>query len=143
VHRITPILLAALLAATAALAHSGVKDPQVKARMEGMGVLGAQTKIVSQMAKGTAPFDAAKARTAIELMQAETQRVPALFEAEADDPKSEAKPAIWTDWAAFTARTDALSNALDAADVTSPDALNATLRKIGTTCGGCHQQFRE
>lgn len=142
-HRITPILLAALLAATAALAHSGVKDPQVKARMDGMAAQGTQTKVLGQMAKGAAPFDASKAQAAIRALKTEAKRIPALFQHQADDPKSEAKPDIWTNWPAFTERGDTLYDALAAADVTTPDALTRSVRTIGAACGACHKQFRD
>ncbi len=77
--QITPLLMILVVAASAALAHSGVKDPHVKARMDAMGALGAQTKVLSQMAKGAAPFDAEQALTAIENIQAEAKRTPAFL----------------------------------------------------------------
>ena len=141
--RITTSTLAVLLVATAALAHSGVKDPQVKARMAGMSVLGEETKVLGQMAKGATPFNAAKAQAAITKMQVEAKRIPALFEPQADDPKSESKPAIWTDWAKFQAHVTALTDALARADVSKPGSLNASVRAIGGACGACHKQFRE
>ena len=142
-RRLTPALLAALLTATAVLAHTGVKDTQVKARMDGMKLLGAQTKILDQIAKGATPFNAAKALTAIEEMQTEAKRTRALFEPKADDPKSEAKSEIWTNWVSFTARSNALSDALATADVTTPDALGQSVRAFGVACSACHKQFRE
>jgi cytochrome c556 len=65
-RRLTPALIATFIMATAVLAHTGVKDPKVKARMDGMKLLGAQTKILDQMAKGVMPFDPERALTAIE-----------------------------------------------------------------------------
>ncbi len=138
-----PALIAAFFMATAVLAHTGVKDPQVKARMDGMKLLSAQTKILDQMVKGVMPFDPAKALTAIEKMQAEAKRTPTLFEPKADDPKSEARPEIWTDWDSFTARSITLSDALATAEVTTPDALGQSVRAIGAACSACHKQFRE
>ncbi|MGI9389129.1 MAG: c-type cytochrome [Boseongicola sp.] len=142
-NRIAPVLLATILTATAVLAHSGVKDPQVKARMDGMAVLGAQTKILGQMAKGATPFDASKAQAAIQVMQTETKNITALFESRASDPKSEAKPEIWTKWNAFTEKTDGLSAALAKANVTTAESLSRSVRTIGAACSACHKQFRE
>ncbi|MGI9393128.1 MAG: c-type cytochrome [Boseongicola sp.] len=142
-NRITQVLLTTILTATAALAHSGVKDPQVKARMDGMTVLGAQTKILGQMAKGATPFNASKAQAAIQVIQTETKKITALFEPRADDPKSEAKLEIWTDWTAFTEKTDGLSLALAEANVTTAESLGRSVRTIGAACSACHKQFRE
>ncbi len=142
-HRITPILFVTLLTATAVLAHSGVKNPQVKARMDGMAALGTQTKILGQMAKGAAPFDASKAQAAIQEIKSETKRITALFEPRADDPKSEAKPEIWTNWVVFTAATGGLTDVLAKADVTTFDALGRSVREIGAACSACHKKFRE
>ena len=141
--RITPVLLITLLTATAVLAHSGVKNAQVKARMDGMAAQGTQTKILGQMAKGAAPFDASKAQAAIQALKTEAKRIPALFQPQADDPKSEAKREIWTNWPTFTERSATLHDALAAADVTTPDALSRAVRAIGAACGACHKQFRE
>lgn len=139
----TTTTLIALTLAGAALAHTGVKDPDVNARMDGMSATGAASKTLSQMARGQTGYDAAAAEDALADMAREAARVTTLFEPEADDPKSEALPAIWSDWAGFTARAMQLEAAVAAADVSSPEAIGVSMREIGKACGACHQGYRE
>lgn len=142
--RITAGLAAAVLCASAALAHQGVKDPQVMARMEAMSAVGDATKIIGQMAKGEVPFDAAKLHAAAAEIAARAAEVPALFESPADDPKSEALPAIWERFGDFTDEAKAMEAAARAmSGVTAPDKLAPALRALGATCQSCHEDFRE
>ena len=129
-------------AATAAIAHVGVKDPQVMARMHGMKTMAGDLKTLGQMAKGVIPFDDAKARAALAALQDETNQIPALFAPEAKDPKSEALPAIWTDPAGFAARTAEMTAVLAATRVTSPEEIAASMRAIGAACSACHEDYR-
>ncbi len=138
-------LVTLFMAATAALAHQGVKDPAVKARMVAMGDIAAAAKVLSDMAKGTAPFDMAEAQNAARRIAAEAERVPALFETPADDPKSEALPAIWDSFDAFTGISMEMKAAAEAAaaGIASRDDLGPALRSIGAACRDCHEDFRE
>ncbi|NNL19411.1 MAG: cytochrome c [Boseongicola sp.] len=129
-------------AATAALAHVGVKDPQVMARMHGMKTMGADLKTLGQMARGITAFDEAKARAALQSLKAETDQIPALFGPEASDPKSEALPAIWTDPAGFQARKEDMAAALQATRISSPEDIAASMRTIGAACSACHEVYR-
>ena len=141
--RPTPaITLTLVLAATAALAHTGVKDPQVKARMDGMVTMAADLKTLGQMAKGVTPYDTASAEAALVSLKAEAARIPALFALRAHDPKSEATSDIWTDQNGFTGRTVKMRAVLDKADVGSPEAIRVSLRSIGGACSACHKDYR-
>lgn len=132
-----------LVAATAALAHDGVKNEAVKARMMSMGTIVENTKLLGQMAKGAKPFDAATAQAAAAAISAEAARVPTLFEANETDPKSEALPEIWSDWATFTARNDALvAAAAGLAMASDLAALQGGMAALGKSCKGCHSTFR-
>ena len=59
---------------------------------------------------------------------------------------SEALPAIWENWEAFTAILDtgmaAADDAIAAAQAGDAAAYGAAFKVIGGTCGQCHQQFR-
>jgi len=135
--------LAVVLIATSALAHSGVKNPAVKARMDGMSGMGAATKVLGDMAKGNAAFDAAAAQTATRAIAVHASEIPALFKAPAQDPKSEASPKIWEAFADFTAQAEALENmALAASETASLAELRATLGQIGKNCSACHKTYR-
>ncbi|MCE8513684.1 cytochrome c [Ruegeria pomeroyi] len=138
-------LVVALFAASAALAHSGVSNPAVKARMHAMMQIADNTKILGAMAKGDAPFDADQARAAAAAIAAHAASVPTLFMAEEHDPKSEALPAIWQDFDTFGQRSEALTlAAAEAAGTIETEAdLKPALARIGGTCKSCHQDFRK
>lgn len=126
-----------------AWAHEGVRDTQVLARMDSMKEMGGATKVLVEMARGQTDFDATEAEAALERLIAEGKRTPALFEPLAEDPKSEAKPAIWEDFADFTGKSDALVSAASSADVSSPATLRVSVGAIGAACGACHDVYRE
>lgn len=133
------------LAAAAAFAHEGVKNEAVMARMMAMKSIGAATKVLGQTAKGEVAFDAAAVEAALATLAEQAAATPALFEAEEDDPKSEAKPAIWSDFADFSVKAMALETAAQGAmgQMRSAEDVGGALREIGATCKGCHQSYRE
>ena len=132
------------LTAGAALAHSGVKNPAVQARMNAMMDIAGATKVLGNMAKGTVPFDAAAAREAAAQIADKAAQVPTLFAAPETDPKSEAAPAIWQDFATFTAQARQMETAASAAaaQIAAPEDLRAGLAAIGATCASCHKAYR-
>ena len=138
------ITAAALVVAGAAFAHTGVKNPAVKARMDAMSAIGAEMKVLGQMAKGGMDFDASKAKGAAGEIARLSSEINALFEAEESDPKSEALPAIWQNFSDFSAKSDALQVAAELAsgNIATMDDLKAALGSIGATCGACHKAYR-
>lgn len=138
------IAIALIATGTAALAHSGVKDPDVMNRMMGMSELAKQMKIIGTMHMGQAAFDAQAANAALDKISEEAGYIPSLFEKEALDPKSEALPAIWEDFETFTARADSLrdtATALSGTVETSGDLMQV-MHQIGQSCSACHSDFR-
>ena len=135
----------AVLVGTMALAHDGVKDPTVKARMDVMAGIGANTKVLGQMAKGEVAFDAARARAAAGAIAEASDEILVFFKEKADDPKSEARDEIWEDFGTFSKQAGALRTAaLEAqAHVRAPGDLRMALRKIGSACQACHKSFKE
>ena len=93
----------------------------------------------------TADRTAAAAQTAATAIARHSAETPALFEARETDPKSEAKPAIWADFADFTAKADALeSAALEISEtLTTPDELVPSVQRLGQACKACHSLYRE
>ena len=140
----TPLIMALAggMAASMALAHSGVQNPAVMARMQAMGDIGDATKVLGQMVKGEADFDSDIVQAALQTIVQQAQRVPALFEAAEDDPKSEALPAIWDRFDDFTALSQDMATAASV-DVTSMDDLRGAMAQIGGTCKACHTKYRE
>ena len=134
---------AVLIGATAVLAHQGVKDPGVMARMDGMKQVGKAMSVLGDMAKGKAAFDADAAAAAKTAALEHLARVPELFKEPHDDPKSEALPVIWTDFDSFLDRNRASIRAVEALDLTGLDGLRSTLSAAGKGCSGCHKDFRQ
>ncbi|MGX9351524.1 c-type cytochrome [Shimia sp. W99] len=131
-----------ICAATAVLAHGGVKDPDVMARMDAMSAIGKATQTLGDMARGKIPLHQAKARMARDTLSLNAAKIPDLFENPATDPKSEALPAIWEDWSDFAGRAETMEQAALALDFTDRGTLSTTMRDLGATCGGCHKRYR-
>lgn len=140
---ILPVLLT--LAASAALAHGGVQNPAVLARMEAMTAIGDATKTLGEMAKGATAFDADIARAAARTIATHAAETPALFEAREEDPKSEALPAIWETFEDFTAKSRALETLAGnlASGLDTPDELRQGLGQLGGACKACHSEYRK
>lgn len=141
----TTLVAALVLGAGAALAHSDVKNADVLARMTAMSGMAEQVKMIGQMAKGEAAFDAAKARKAASEIARLAADTPGLFEVPADDPKSEALPAIWEDFAGFSDKAAALEGTAQtvAGAVAEQADLQQALAGLGRACKACHAEYRE
>lgn len=139
------IILALMALGTSALAHSGVKNPAVKARMDAMSEIGAATKTLGQMAKGAIPFDREASRQAAATIARAAQQTPALFESYETDPKSEARPEIWEDFPDFTAKSRELEEiaASFATSIEGAPDVDTAVRALGASCKACHERYRE
>ena len=126
-----------------ALAHADTKDPTVKAWMHNMKEISADTKTIGAMAKNQTAFNAEAANAALDRIADRAVKVPALFSEKADDPTSEARDAIWTDWATFEAEAALLMEAAQTAQIDAPEDLRPALAAIGATCKSCHGTFRD
>lgn len=131
-----------LALAGAALAHGGVSNPTVKARMALMEDIKNATGVIGGMAKGKMAFDPDQAAAASAALRASAAQIADAFEAPENDPKSEALPAIWENWEDFSAKADALVQAASGMDTGTLEGLQAGLGALGATCGGCHKSYR-
>lgn len=139
----TKSLIAGLvLMAGVAVAKEGVQDPTVKARMDLMGTIGMNVKVLGDMATDKVAFDAAAALAAQEALVAASADIPAKFEPQATDPVAEAKPEIWTNWEDFVTKAGALNAAATALDPTSLDSVKAGMGAVGGACRDCHTTYR-
>lgn len=141
----TLLALSLVLSAGLATAHTNVQNSAVKARMAAMSVIGDEMKTLGMMAKGATPFDGAAARNAAKSIEAQANATPDLFRAQEDDPKSEAKDTIWSNFDDFTAKSKALeSAAANAAQSLQSEAdLGPAMAALGGTCKACHSVYRE
>jgi cytochrome c556 len=131
-----------MLSAGMALAHAGVKDPQVMARMHGMKSMKDASALLGDIVKGKQAFDAAAVAAAFQVLETEADQIVTLFEAQADDPKSEALPVIWAQFDDFSAKALAMQDALPMGDVAEDDLRDVFMRVTGT-CKGCHETYRK
>ena len=138
---------AALLASAAALAHGGATGI-VKERMDLMGSIGKQMKVIVPMMKGKSDFDpdsyAAAARRISGHGGASMTR---LFPEGSLEKPSEARPEIWKDWTEFSRLAEELGVAgaelaRAAASTTQADDLAQPFARVAKTCRDCHQAFR-
>lgn len=139
------VTLAALLLGTAALAHSGVTNPDVMNRMMGMSELAKQMKVLGEMAKGQTDFDADAVNAALAKMSEEASYIPSLFEIEAPDPKSEALPGIWQNFDDFKGHASTLETvtARLSGTVEGPGDLAPAMKEVGQVCSACHADYRK
>jgi cytochrome c556 len=127
---------------TAVLAQGA--DP-IKARKALMKANGDQAKIGAAMAKGEAPFDAAKAKAIFVQFQDAAAKMPALFP---DNSKTgedtAALPAVWEKKADLDAKFKKFGEDAKAAEtsVTDLDSFKAAFSGVGKNCGGCHETYR-
>jgi len=137
------LLAGALVLGTATFALGFAQDPDVQKRQEAMGLIGSNMKKLAGMAQGKVPFDAAAAQAAFAKISEKAAMVPALFEAEATDPESEAADEIWFMFDDFTVKSEALKAAADAgASVDSPEALGAAMGPLSGSCKACHSLYK-
>ncbi|MFD1341496.1 c-type cytochrome [Litorisediminicola beolgyonensis] len=139
------IALALIAAGTVAVAHSGVKNPDVMNRMIGMSEMAKQMKTVGAMAKGETAFDADAVNAALATLSEEASYIPSLFEINATDPKSEALPVIWEEFDTFAGHAKHLEEitASLAGTVKSPGDLGPVMKEVGKACAACHSDYRK
>ncbi|MBV7379676.1 c-type cytochrome [Maritimibacter dapengensis] len=143
---IKPIMAGAFIAlATAAIAHTGVKDPNVKARMDGMSAIGQAVKTIGTMMKGETAFDGAAVDAALAEIENRAARIPERFEENVITPKSEARPTIWESTDDFNEKALTLETlaATRQGTVSGPDDLRPLMGEIGATCKSCHSEYRD
>ena len=145
-NRFTAALCAGLLLAgtVATLAQDGFVAPTTPEE----AVAARETLMKSNGAtlRAAGALTGAEATTAMQTLLANFTNMPAVFPEGSDIGGSEALPAIWQNWDAFTAIIDtgrtAAEQGLVAAQAGDATAYAAALKTLGTTCGTCHQQFR-
>ena len=141
----TVILCATVFLAGAAVAHTGVKSAAVKARMDAMSRMGAEMKVLGQMAKGTASFDQKVAQAAAASIARLAGDTPSLFQANEHDPKSEAKAEIWTNFDDFVKLSRTMEETAIglSTSISSEADVRMAMKSLGSGCQACHKTYRE
>ena len=130
----------AMTVATIAYAQGNV----IEERQAIMKANGAAIGLLTQMARGEAPFDEAAAKQALEGIATRMGTFPTLFPAGSDTGDTKAGPAIWTDMAGFEATAASIVTAANAAAAasTSLEGLQGAVGNVGAVCGECHSKYR-
>ncbi len=137
------VLIGAVLAAGAVYAQAERTDPNSIARSDLMRMQGKNIGILSEMAEGKIPYDAAAAEAAKAVLVETSGKIEAVFmEPGAADPASRAKPEIWTNWEDFLKKSKTFGDAAAAMDVASVESIGAGLGAVGGACGDCHKTYQ-
>ena len=138
------LCLAIVLVATVSLgfAHDHATGV-VKERMEAMETMAKAMKAIRGHLRANRNLEMVRplARSIEEL----AKRMPALFPPGTDRQPSEAKRAVWQNWADFESRAQAVAVAsatLAEADSRDAKAIAAQARLVFDACGACHELYR-
>jgi cytochrome c556 len=136
------VLIPATLAIgiTAALAQG---DP-ITERKDIMKANGAAARAGTQMIRGEAPFDLAKAKEVFDGVRFGMTRFPELFPEPGRPGETRAAPKIWEDPQGFRAASvKIVEDATQAAATTTDlDSFRAGFQKVAANCNSCHETYR-
>jgi cytochrome c556 len=137
-----------VLTTLSVLAFTGLAfavEPQ-EARQADMKKVGASIGLLSGMAKGEAPFDAAAAQAAFATMNTVAKEFVSLFPAGSETGMdTEASPDIWAnmdDFKAKVAKFEADTGAAAAMTFADAAAVGAAIGPVAENCGACHKLYR-
>jgi cytochrome c556 len=119
--------------------------PVIKQRQEIMKKTNDDTKVLNAMAKGEAPFDAAKAQALFGGIEERSKTVARLFPDDTKEgEKTRAKAEIWQNKADFDAKMNEFLKSVAAAKAasTSADSFKAAAKHMVDTCDNCHEKYR-
>jgi cytochrome c556 len=135
------VVLAVALSATAVVAQSKA----IGERKEIMKGVGAAAKGGAAMARGSAPYDNAKAIEVFAVYANAAEKMPGLFP---DDSKTggetTASPKIWEDMNGFKSAMAKWGAEAKAAQtsVKDIDSFKTAFGAMGKQCGACHEVYR-
>lgn len=132
-----------MLFAGVAYAKGERTDPNAKDRAALMQTVGMNTKILGDMAGEKTAFDTAAAEAAKAALVDAGAKIATAFQTQGgEDPASEAKAEIWSNWDDFVKKADGFSAAAAAVDASSLDGVKAGMGAIGGACKDCHSTYR-
>ncbi len=133
------VILTACVFATVAVAHSGVKNPAVRERMDLMKSSQDAMDMLVRMAKGEAEFDPGFAGQARQTLILNIKDIPLHFRNLEQDLKSDALPVIWENWADFEAKSTKALDVAVSSDVSTFPKLREGVLALGGQCLSCHR----
>lgn len=121
-------------------------DPNIKYRQSLMSAIGANMGSIGDILKHQLDRPGAIANHAGQMADAAALIAPAFRDRVTAGP-TDARPAIWKDWAKFeqaVADYEAAAKGLaSAASGGDPAAIGAAMKQLGKSCGTCHKPFRK
>lgn len=137
----------ALAAACLTLGFSAViaQTNPITERQNTMKTIGAATRDGAAIAKGDAPFDAAKAQAIFKTYSDAAKKMGALFpDTSKSGEKTTASPKIWEDAAGFKAALAKFDTEASSASAASGDlaGFRTGFGNVTKNCGTCHEAYR-
>lgn len=130
-------LLLLACGATAALADI------VSDRQDLMKSFGGTGRVLGGMARGTAPFDAAAAKTQLQIIADGAAKISVSFPAGSNTPPTLALPTVWSDTPGFQAAAAKLGTDANAAMAATDTASFAVAyATVQGDCNACHKVYR-
>jgi cytochrome c556 len=143
------VLAGVAVLATIAVGATGVSvvaQDTIAQRKALMKAVGGASKTGSQMAKGEAPFDAAKASEAMGTIATSWAAFAKLFPKGSETGgETTASPKIWESFKDFEDKGAKLASDATAAQkaaANGADAFKAAFGDVTKNCGGCHKPYR-
>jgi cytochrome c556 len=134
-------LVAAIVMAASAVMAQGDVITQRKDLMKGIG---GATRTGAAIAKGEAPFDAAKVQEIFKTYAENGQKFGTLLPAGSSAGDTTASPKIWEDMAGFNAQLAKFVADSNAAATASKDlaSFRTAFGDVTKSCGTCHETYR-
>lgn len=146
---IKPITAFAALAILAGTASAGDFDNQIAARQSQMKLYAFNIGQLGAMAKGEMPYDAAVASGAADnLAKLSSLDASQMWPGGSDNgsnPKSYAKPDIWSNFPDVMAKSKAMGEAVAAMQGAAGkdlESLRGAIGALGGSCQSCHKAYR-
>lgn len=114
-------------------------------RKDAMKALGGATKDPGAMAKGDAPFDAAKVQASLKTMQDVAAKAKTVFTDDSKTGETDTLPAAFENKADLFAKFDKFGADAKAAAAAIKDeaSFKAEWPKVVSNCGACHKAYRK
>lgn len=146
-HLLTYLSASVVLSAASfsAQAQFAKTEDAVKYRQSAFTLMGNHMGRLSAMARGQAPFDAAKAQESARLIETLSKLPWEAFPPGSKTKNSELKGDPWKDAAEFKQLQDKFQAEVVKfpASVATVEGLRAQLAAVGATCKACHDKFKE
>jgi len=147
-HRFFQIPAFVILALTLALATPGrtaqdqITDKHVKKRVAQMLMAQAAVATLTDMMAGRVMFQSRRARSARRTLIQTSRTFAKRFKKPHFDPRSHARPEIWTYWRDFKAHAKSSHDAAKQLNISTLGGLRRTLPNVLQTCLSCHDSYR-